>query len=397
MTGYQLQVGSHRHPRIRELSPLDNGPTPLVLDSMGELETPAGFTDDVACGVTATRSEGADLIIIPSDDESETVTLGSDLHHLNDSLEFTDEVNNLNPQDHDITFTDDSFNVTAVGQPSIGNFASSLFDYDNPADDNRQVSLNSLNPSGLNIRAPTSTSFTSNGFSNSWTRPRGGSNGCPDIARPIENSTRLHPLGLGAIRVHKTPSQKEIRDAVFGKLSSSFPSGSASLAASSNTTRLGREYYSGVVSSRFIAGSAARQTPARNPVKSLDLGFDSLGEQRLRLQSNDRVTAVPSEAQRTASRSDSDRPRSSDVGVEFQSLKDKAGTLFGPRASRVSDLKAFHSKERQRAVPGHRNWDHTRTESSGSGQPKTAIDSWLGIPCIMAKATRQKVHTSLLS
>ena len=390
VTGYQLSAGSYGCHRGQDLSSLADGHTPAELDCVGELDTSAGFTDNVTLEAIAMRGEETDMIMRPSGDESQALTLGS---NFNDSLEFTDQENGSNPhlEDHNITFTDDGSSMSAVGQSSTGNFASSLFDCENLADDGSRESLNSVDPrpNSLELRGPISPSFSSNRQSSRWGQPQAGSNGCLDVA-----STAMHPLGFSSTRAHKTPSQKEIRDTVIGKLSS-FPFGSALQEASSNTAKLGREYYSGMVSTRFIAGTAARQTPARNPVKSLDLGFDSLGgeqEQRLRLQSNDRTISVPSGAGRPASRGQSEQSSSSSAfDAEFQSLKDRARTLFAPRASRVPDLKAFHSQEGRRA---HRSWDHPRTGSSGPSQPKTAIDSWLGIPCIMAKAVGQKVYTS---
>lgn len=234
---------------------------------------------------------------------------------------------------------------------------------------------------------PQSNSPPSYASAYSWNQSGEADN--PNIAsfnqyQPPPPSTAVKlPVFSASSRTGKTPSQKEIKNAVMSKLSSSFhPS-------DENTTRLAKEYYSGLVSSRFLASAAARHTntPSRNPVKSLDLGFEDLCDrvQNPQFQSNDRSIAV------TGSTNGRALSNSSDVGLKSRSVSNwrNGDSLMSDRPQRLLDLKAFHSREMQQVAQGS-GWN---VGGNMSTHPSRHVDNWLNLPCVISsKATRQKVH-----
>ena len=220
----------------------------------------------------------------------------------------------------------------------------------------------------------------------SWNQPGAADN--PNIAsfdlyQPLPPAAVKLPVFSASSRTGKTPSQKQIKNAVMSKLSSSFhPSGE-------NTTRLAKEYYSGLVSSRFLASAAARHTntPSRNPVKSLDLGFEDLCDrvQNPQFQSNDRSIAV------TGCTNGRALSNSSDVDWKSRSVSNwrSRDSLMSDRPQRLLDLKAFHSREMQQVAQGS-GWN---VRGKTSTHPSRHVDNWLNLPCLISsKATRQKVH-----
>ena len=233
---------------------------------------------------------------------------------------------------------------------------------------------------------PQSNSPPSYASTYSWNQPEEADN--PNVAsfnqyQPLPPAAVKLPVFSASSRTGKTPSQKEIKSAVMSKLSSSFhPSGE-------NTTRLAKEYYSGLVSSKFLASAAARHTntPSRNPVKSLDLGFEDLCDrvQNPQFQSNDRSIAV------TGSTNGRALSNSSDVGLKSSSVSNwrNRDSLMSDRPQRLLDLKAFHSREMQQVTQGS-GWNMRGNMSTG---PSRHVDNWLNLPCVISsKATRQKVH-----
>ena len=229
---------------------------------------------------------------------------------------------------------------------------------------------------------PQSNSSPSYASTYSWNQPGEADN--PNVVsfnqyQPLPPAAVKLPVFSASSRTGKMPSQKNIKNAVMTKLSSSFhPSGE-------NTTRLAKEYYSGVVSSRFLASAAARHTntPSRNPVKSLDLGFEDLCDrvQNPQFQSNDRSIAV------TGSTNCRALSNSSNVGLKSSSVSNwrNRDTLMSDRPQRLLDLKAFHSREMQQVTQGS-GWNM----STG---PSRHVDNWLNLPCVISsKASRHKVH-----
>ena len=189
------------------------------------------------------------------------------------------------------------------------------------------------------------------------------------------------PVFSSGRRVGKTPSQKQIQNVVMSKFSG------GSQPPKDNTSRLAKEYYSGPVSSRFLASAAVRHTstPLRNPIKSLDLGFDSLTDdvQRPQFQSNDRPIAATCS---TNGRSSCNVASSRDRNVSALEDVRVSGRLSG-----LLDLKAFHSRERQQVIQEGR-WNPTGIgNTSTSTHTSKSVDNWLGVPCLISKATRHKV------
>ena len=217
----------------------------------------------------------------------------------------------------------------------------------------------------------------------SWNQPGAADN--PNIAsfnlyQPPPTAVNL-PVFSAFSRTGKTPSQKQIQNAVMSKLSN--PSGE-------NTSRLAKEYYSGLVSSRFLASAPVRHTntPSRNPVKSLDLGFEDFCDraQEPQFQSNDRSIAVTGGTNGRAL-------SNSDVDVKSSSVSSwrSRDSLMSDRPRRLLDLKAFHSRERQQVAQGS-GWN-ARGGGNMSTHPSRHVDNWLNVPCLISsKATRQKVH-----
>ena len=200
-------------------------------------------------------------------------------------------------------------------------------------------------------------------------------------------STAKLPTISSSNRIGKTPSQKHIKSVVMSKLSG------GSQPPTDNTSRLAKEYYGGPVSSRFLASASVRHvsTPLRHPVKSLDLGFESLGGQvqRPQFQSNDRSIAA------TCSNNGRSRSNCSSVSSRGSSVSAVEDVRGSGRPSGLLDLKAFHSRERQQVI---RESCWSPLGSGVGGNTSTAthtsqpVDNWLGMPCLISKATRHKVN-----
>ena len=218
----------------------------------------------------------------------------------------------------------------------------------------------------------------------SWNQPGAAEN--PNIAsfnlyQPPPTAVNLPVFSFS--RTGKTPSQKQIQNAVVSKLSN--PSGE-------NTSRLAKEYYSGLVSSRFLASAAVRHTntPSRNPVKSLDLGFEDFCDrvQEPQFQANDRSIAVTGG---TNGRALSNSSSGVDVKSNSVSSWRSRDSLMSDRPQRLLDLKAFHFREKQQVAQGS-GWN-VRGGGNMSTHPSSHVDNWLNVPCLISsKATRQKVH-----
>ena len=198
------------------------------------------------------------------------------------------------------------------------------------------------------------------------------------------------------IRPSRTPSQREIRSSVIGRLSSQPISLSAGDPAT-RTSCIAREYYGGgCISSRFLSSSTVkRPPPPRTPVKALDLGFDNTrgGERqgssvnKGRLHANDRVIGVNSRSFAHPTNAATERHILRD---DPHSMCEDDQTL--PTKNRVSSY--FHPHEKasatcggqcpSQAFPGRgtssfssRPSESTQSQpvSSGDGRPRSSESS----------------------
>ena len=181
------------------------------------------------------------------------------------------------------------------------------------------------------------------------------SDSAPQLHSSFGESSMFNSFSTG--RFSRAPSQKQIKDSVLNS-------------TPQPPHQLAREYYgNGLVSTRFMAGSAARRTPSsRNPVKSLDLEFDGSleGPPKKQFHANDRSIAGTT----TASR----------FPTEPLSRSNRKAPPVTTRISRLPDLKAFHSKEHQQ-MTRHAHPQELRMPSS----------MWSGVSSV-GNTTRQKVQ-----
>ncbi len=122
-------------------------------------------------------------------------------------------------------------------------------------------------------------------------------------------------------------------------------------------SQLATEYYSkAAVSSRFVTSSRVKRTPSapRMPIKSLDLGFDSIhSEGTLRHHGNDRAVAT------------APRPPGTKSSMSAATMTHSRQTAATNRLLGLLDLKSFHSQQVQQ-MP-----DHCMLRSIGLGHSGT--------------------------